>query len=151
MKRHLFDIVAFLGKVVIETLHNVCECLTAGIDTVFNFFVWILANLTRVILSLIDAERMDHAESVIEQYSMNRELEILGAISKVKEDAVERALWTPNHSNAMNILGNRLFRECDWETGRIHEYMKRVIESIPGLGYQVGNDDDDDDGIALEV
>jgi hypothetical protein len=100
-------------------------------------------------LRLVDPDRLDHAEQVADQYSMNQELEILGAVSHVKEDALEKKAWTAQHSQALNILGNRLCQECDWEEERIHDYMRRVVKSIPGLGYLVGSEEDDDDTISI--
>jgi len=150
MKKILFDTVAFIGKGIINVLRESGELLAYGIESVFNFFVWIFAQVFRFTLWLIDKERVDHAEQVIDQFTMSRELEILGAISHVKQSALDSKVWSENHSKALNILGNRLFQECDWEEDRIHDYMRRVVESIPGLGYAVGSDDDDDDdGIAI--
>ncbi len=150
MKKILFDSVACVGKAIIGLFREIEDLLSYGIESVFGFLVWAFAHAFRFVLWLIDRERVDHAEQVIDQFVMSRELEILGAISHVKENALNSKVWNEKHSNALNILGNRLFQECDWEEERIHDYMRRVVESIPGLGYAVGSDDDDDDeGIAI--
>lgn len=152
MKKIIFDSVAYVGKAIIGILRETGDLLSHGIESVFNFLVWIFAQVFRFVLWIIDKERVDHAEQVIDQFVMNRELEILGAISHVKENALNSKVWSEKHSKALNILGNRLFQECDWEEDRIHDYMRRVVESIPGLGYAVGSDDDDydeDEGIAI--
>ncbi len=149
MKRVLFGALAYLGEVVVDLLQNIGDLLSLGIESLFNFLVWVTANGFKAILWLVDSERLDHAEQVADQYSMNQELEILGAISHVKEDALENKRWTVQHSQAINILGNRLCHECDWEGERIHDYMRRVIESIPGLGYLVGSEEDDDDTTSI--
>jgi hypothetical protein len=145
MKKFFFDSVAFLGKAIINFFKGTGELLACGIESVFGFFSWTSAQIFRFVLWLIDKERIDHAEQVLDQFIMSRELEILGAITHVKESALSSKVWSENHSKALNILGNRLFQECDWEEDRIHDYMRRVVESIPGLGYAVGGDDDDDD------
>lgn len=145
MKKILFDAAAFLGKSFIDLLHNVGDLLSLGIGSFFNLLVWLAANIFKAILWIIDSDRANHAEQVADQYSMNQELEILGAISHVKEDALQKEAWTGQHSQALNILGNRLCHECDWDEERVHDYMRRVVESIPGLGYLVGSDEDDDD------
>ena len=139
MKRVLFDTLAFLGEAIIDLLENVGDLLSLGIESLFGFFVWLAANTFKAILWVVDSDR----------YSMNQELEILGAISHVKEDALQKKAWTSQHSEAINILGNKLCQECDWEEERIHDYMRRVIESIPGLGYLVGSEEDDDDTISI--
>ena len=149
MKKILFDSVALLGKAVIGILREAGDLLSYGVESVFNFFVWISAQIFRFILWLIDKERVDHAEQVVDQSLMSRELEILGTISQVKQSALDSKVWNENHSKALNMLGNRLFQECDWEEDRIHDYMRRVVESIPGLGYAVGSEDDEDEGIAI--
>ena len=149
MKRVLFDALAFLGEAIIGLLENVGDLLSLGIESLFGFFVWLTANTFKAILWLVDSDRLDHAEQVADQYSMNQELEILGAVSHVKEDALQKKAWTAQHSQALNILGNRLCQECDWEEERIHDYMRRVVESIPGLGYLAGSEEDDDDTISI--
>jgi hypothetical protein len=149
MKRVVFNALAFLGEALIDLLENVGDLLSLGIESLFGFSVWVTANTFKVILRLVDPDRLDHAEQVADQYSMNQELEILGAVSHVKEDALEKKAWTAQHSQALNILGNRLCQECDWEEERIHDYMRRVVESIPGLGYLVGSEEDDDDTISI--
>lgn len=148
MRKILFDSIAYIGKWSIFALNEISELLCLGLEKVFEFFVWILANSVRLLLWLIDKDRIEHAEHVLDQSLITRELEILGAITKVKEDAVGSKFWSNNHSEALNILGNRLLNECDWDEERIHDYMRRVVESIPGLGYMVGSDEDDD-GISI--
>jgi hypothetical protein len=149
MKEALFDITAEIGKWIIVGIHELGELIGYGIEAVFNFSVWITGNIFATILSWIDSERVEHAEHVAEQYPLAMELEILGAVTAVKEDALDKKKWTEQHSMALNVLGNRLFNECDWDEERIHDYMRRVVESIPGLGYAVGSQDDDDNSISI--
>ena len=149
MKEALFDITAEIGKWIIVGIQELGELIGYGIESVFNFFVWITGNIFATILSWIDSERVKHAEHVAEQYPLAMELEILGAVTAVKEDALDKKKWTEQHSMALNVLGNRLFNECDWDEERIHDYMRRVVESIPGLGYAVGSQDDDDNSISI--
>jgi|GEM_PF-1604375 len=149
MKETLFNVTAQVGKWIIVGIHELGELIIFGVEAVSNFFVWVAGNIFAAVLSLIDAERVKHAEHVAEQHPLAMELEILGAVTHVKEDALEKKKWTEQHSIALNILGNRLFNECEWEEQRIHDYMRRVVESIPGLGYLVGSDDDDD-SISIE-
>lgn len=149
MKEVLFNITAQLGQWIIVGIHELGELIALGVETVSNLLAWVAGNVFAAVLSLIDGERVKHAEHVAEQYPLAMELEILSAVTHVKEDALGKKKWTEQHSIALNILGNRLFNECDWEEQRIHDYMRRVVESIPGLGYAVGSTDDDDDSISI--
>lgn len=149
MKETIFDITAQVGKWILVGIHELGELLIYGVEAISNFLVWVIGNVFATVLSWIDAERVEHAEHVAEQYPLAMELEILGAVSSVKEDALGQKKWTERHSIALNILGNRLFNECDWDEDRIHDYMRRVVESIPGLGYAVGSHDDEDDSISI--
>lgn len=149
MKKFLFDVVAELGQLLIIGSTKLFELLIDGLDFIGRGVVWGLANFFKIVLSVLDPVRIEHAEHVAEQRGMNLELEILGTIAAVKEDALKRELWTPKHSQAINILVNRLLNECDWEEDRVHDYVRRVIEDIPGLGYAVESGDDEGEGIPI--
>jgi hypothetical protein len=148
MKRFFFESIARIGKWLIVGLSEISELLCLGVEKLFEIFVWIVANIVKLLLSAIDKDRVEHAEQALDQSVMSRELEILASISAVKEDALASKYWSNNHSEALNVLGNRLLNECDWDEERIHDYMRRAVESIPGLGYMVGSEDDED-GISL--
>ena len=64
-------------------------------------------------------------------------------LNKIKEDALQRKAWTSNHSLALNELSSELYNQCNWDEQRIHQYMRGIVETIPGLSY-VSNDDSDD-------
>jgi hypothetical protein len=110
--------------------------ISNGILNIFN-------SLFKFILTLIDKKRVYHTEQVINQEEIAHELEILINVSAVKEDALQRGTWTPNHSMTMSHLSQRLYSECDWSSDKIHDYMRKVVESL-GLVYVNGNDEDDD-------
>jgi hypothetical protein len=100
-------------------------------------------------LWLIDRDRVDHTEMVMDQAPLNNELQILMNVTRLKEDALERKAWTNHHSLALNQLSSKLYNECNWNEQRIHEYMRAIVESIPGLSYVPG-DEDDDESIDLD-
>lgn len=145
MKNLLFQSVSAVGGLLITSLHAVGTFLVLLVQKIFTSLIWIIANACKIILSVVDSERVEYAKQAVLQSSMTLELEILSAITKVKEDAIERKFWTEDHSTALNVLGNKLFSECNWDEDRIHDYIRRVVESLPGLSYATGEDDDDED------
>ena len=153
MRSKLFDAVAWLGNLLIEATKSIFQFFAFCCGLSSGAITWLIANITRIILTVIDSEKMEHATSVVEQAPINNELEILAIITKVKEEALERRRWTDDHTTALNQLAYRLYNECDWPESSIHAYIKDVVESIPGLSYSgssIGDDDDDDDGISLD-
>lgn len=145
MKNWLFDNISDIGENLIHGFQIIASALLSVTAFVFNNLIRITANLFKVTLWFIDGQRVDHAEHVIEQMSINNELEILMNVTRVKEDALERKAWTNNHSLALNELSSKLYNECEWDKQRIHEYMRSIVESIPGLSYVAGDDEDEDD------
>jgi len=150
MRTKLFNLIGSLGENFIEGLRVALEFIVNVQVRIADLIIKLAANSFRFVLWLIDRERMDHAEQAVLQSSISTELEILMAISKVKEDALNIGLWKENHSMALNELGSRLYNECDWEEDQIHRYLRMVVESIPGLIYATSDDEDDEDeGIRL--
>lgn len=146
MKNKIFQLVLFLSKIEFSGISKIHKIITGIIDHCFNFLFYLSSIISRTTLRTIDKDRYDHAVTVIEQAPLNRELSILSSISAVKEDALARGLWTSAHSDSLNAYGNILFNECDWDIDRIYDYIRGVVESIPGLSYAVGSEDDDDEG-----
>jgi hypothetical protein len=153
MKNILFELIADMG-----------ENLIFGLQVIFTFFIDIqtniadslvtfVANVFKLSLWLVNRDRVGHAEMVIDQKSLNNELEILMSVTKVKEDALFNKSWTTNHSLALNELSTKLYHECEWDKDRIHDYMRAIVESIPGLSYMAADSDDemeDDEPIDLD-
>ena len=150
-----------MRKIIYDTLGDFGEDLITGLQVIFNFLIDILtgvgntiiasvANIFKMSMWLIDKERVDHTETVIEQFPLNNELQILMNVTRLKEDALERKTWTNHHSSTLNQLSSKLYNECNWDQNRIHEYMRAIVESIPGLSYVPGDDEEDDDSMDLE-
>jgi len=148
MRKHVFDIVAYTGSRLLMFLAWASEFTQNIIKYAFAAIIWLLANVLRIFLGLIDSEKYHHASQVSEQRELTNELDILARISAVKEDALNRKVWTAGHSLALSQLGNALYANCDWSERDIHNYMRNIVESIPGLSYAVGPDEEDD-GIEL--
>lgn len=151
MRTKLFNLVAWLGQIVIESIKNVAGGLSWFIGLTSGIIVWLTANVITLLLRLIDSKKYNHISDIIDQAPINNELEILASVTSVKEEALQRRRWTDDHTLALNRLGARLYEECDWSEESIHTYMRQVVESIPGLSYGAEyGDDDDDDGIDLD-
>lgn len=151
MNNILFAIIAQSGAALIWFLQTLSRGAAFAIGGISGSLIWLTANVTKILLVLINKPKYEHASCVIDQSTLTTELEILQAISRVKEDAMNRALWTNDHSIQLNNLGSRLYNECDWSEVNIHKYMRALVESIPGLSYAVPDSegDDNDDGIPL--
>lgn len=150
MKNWIFDAVSDLGEDLLTGFQIIASFLISILTDICNNVIRLVAYLFRMTLWLIDRERIDHAQHVVQQMSMNNELQILMNVSKIKEDALDRKLWTSDHSLALNELSSQLYHECDWDKDRIHDYMRAIVESIPGLSYVAADDDEDDDNISLD-
>jgi len=151
LRNFLFDLTARSGAFAIWLLQGAGKCIAYVFGAICGVMVWLTANITRTLLVIIDKRKYEHSLQVTDQYALTRELEILQAVTRVKEDAMNRALWTNNHSIELNMLGSRLYNECEWSEASIHKYMRTVVESIPGLSYMVPDNesDDDEDGIPI--
>lgn len=151
MRSGLFDAVAWFGNLLIEANKAIFQGIAFACGFTSGLVTWCIANVTRILLTIIDAKQIEHATRVVEQAPINNELEILANVSKIKEEALERRRWTDDHTIALNQMGYRLYHECEWSEASIHAYMRDVVESIPGLSYSGSSiEDDDEDGIDLD-
>jgi hypothetical protein len=151
MKDLMFSFMNDLGGSFIAGCQIIAGFLIGIITFLSNTFIGYTLALFKILLWVIDKDRIDHAEQVAEQMSLNNELQILMNVTKVKEDALERKAWTSHHSMALNELSSKLYSECEWEKDRIHDYMRAIVESIPGLSYVAADEEDeDDDTIGLD-
>jgi hypothetical protein len=150
MRDWLFSFVNELGGSFATGCQILASFLIKIIEFTFNTIIQCIAYLFKFVLYLIDKERVNHAEQVFQQASINNELQILINATKVKEDALARGVWGNEHSIALNELSSELYYECNWGKDRIHSYMRSIVESIPGLSYVAGDEDDDEDAISLD-
>jgi hypothetical protein len=151
MKNWIFDFISDFGECFIYGVQIVAEFLVSIIADTVNAFMRYVADIFKMALWLIDRKRIDHAEQVIDQACMNNELEILMKVSRLKEDAIERKVWTNYHSIVLNGLSSKLYNECSWDKEKIHEYMRTIVESIPGLSYVATDEyEEEDDSIDLD-
>lgn len=142
MKQFFFRNVAVTCGNLIYVNTSIGNVIVGVIGGVFGVVNWILAWTSRNLLLAIDKDRYEHAASTMEQRDDLIELELLKAVSQVKEDAISGRVWTSSHTLALNKIGSALHMQCGWEPARIHGYLRQVVESIPGMSYYGGDDFD---------
>ena len=125
-------------------------------DRLFGLVIWLLswaAHLSRVAIANIGKlalekgfpEQYAEVEEQLSLESQQTELDLLASVTKLKEHAISIGEWTDQHTEAINAVGNALLNDCDWDEEHIHQYMRGVIESVPGLQY--GEPEDPFDGL----
>lgn len=140
MKNSLFSSIAIASAAVISFNTTVGGVIVGSIAAIFNGFNWLVRAIATRLMFAIDRDRYEYTATLIEQRSDLTELGILKSITQVKESALQQKAWTMRHTAAMSQLGNALHIQCGWEPVRIHGYMRKVIEGIPGLVYYGGDD-----------
>lgn len=140
MKPFLFKTIAFIAGSLASINITIGNNIAKGIVFVFNGINRIIQSIGATLMRLIDKERFEHASTTLGQLSELRELDLLIAATRVKDDAIKGKAWTIGHTVAMNRIGNALYAQCRWEPARVHQYLKDVIESVPGMVYMGGDD-----------
>lgn len=87
-------------------------------------------------LRIIDKDRMNHAESTVDQYETISELQTLTNIEQVKNDAISIGEWNEDHEVKLNFFGNILCNEHDWEVEQVERYLHAVINEGPDTGIE---------------
>jgi hypothetical protein len=86
-----------------------------------------------MVLNVIDKDRMHHAETAVEQEEEISELNVLFTIFQIRNNAMQVGKWNEDHEDHLNILGNILANEHDWETEEVERYLYEVIATGPDL------------------
>lgn len=100
---------------------------------VAKFGMWLMQTLDQPRLEAAE-ERIDNKN---EAAVHNAELGLLRTASLIKENAEETGEWTDHHTEALNEVGEALVVHCEWDEDDVHATLKRIVESIEGLEYQV--------------
>lgn len=122
MKEILFAIVSHFNLRLIEAVRDFSDMLTA-----------ISNSLAKTTLKIIDKNRIEHAESAVDQLETIAELQILSHINEVRNDAIKHGAWNEDHEGRLNILGTILYNEHDWELEQVERYIYEVIETGPAF------------------
>lgn len=140
MKVFLFKSIAAISASIISFNMMIGNAITGLIAALFNGINAMVNGIGTFLMSAVDKDRYEHAKLATQQYSQLAELDLLIAVTKVKEDAIKSKMWTVGHTIAMNKIGSALYAQHRWEPTRVHKYLKSVIEDIPGMVYQAGDD-----------
>jgi len=122
MKNALFSLVSHANLFVLRIIKGIGDALI-----VLN------GRLGWMLLKLIDKDRLSHAEAASQQEEEMLELNVLFSITAVRNDAVTRGRWNEDHEDTLNLLGNVLANEHDWEVEDVERYLYEVIATGPAV------------------
>jgi hypothetical protein len=108
----------------------------ALVEVTFGLLIGGLRRIAKGIMFTLDEERAEHARLLAEQMEDLSELGMMQRASMVKDDAIQRRVWTVGHTVALNQIGMALANQHGWEHARVHAYLRGVVESVPGLRYE---------------
>lgn len=140
MKLFLFKTIAFVAGSLVSINMTIGNSIAKGLVAFFNGINWLIQSISAQLMTIVDKDRFNHARTALDQLPELKELDLLMAASKVKDDAIKNKTWTIKHTIAMNQIGSALYAQCSWEPARIHQYLKQVVESVPGMVYMGGDD-----------
>ena len=140
MRQLLFKGATYVIGSMISVNTSVGNMITTFIAFVFNAINEALRLLAKGLMNFIDPQRFEYIEATQNQYSELSELNLLIQATSVKENALSHRAWTLMDSITINKIGESLHHNCGWEPARIHAYMRQVVESIPGLVYNGGDE-----------
>ncbi len=144
MKNTLFHIISWSTYALIVASDKIAAALIWLIAWASGITRWLIANGGQALMRKLTPEQFEAVQAQMQLQSQQTELELLASVSKLKEHAIETGDWTDDHTEAINAVGNALLNECDWDEEHVHQYLKEVVESIPGLQY--GTPEDPFDG-----
>jgi len=143
MRNLLFTALQNIGNFILQSIEIGGEVVLEIIESIIGLSMVIVQYIFKTLLKLIDSQRLDHTSTLVDQTEIYQELDVLINVNKIKQDALDREDWTPAHTMAINTLSNVLYNNCNWEIEAIHEYMKNIVESIPGLTYVLDDEEED--------
>ncbi len=122
MKNFFFTSIVSLHDFVVISVKNICLLIVQ----IFSFSV-------NKMLHLVDKDRLQHNETVNEQYEELCELNVLIGIKEIRDDAMKNGRWNGDHEQQLNVLGNVLANTFDWEIDQVENYLIEIIETGPGV------------------
>lgn len=104
---------------------------------------WLIGQTAIVALKIVDKEKLDEIKAQADLSKQQAELELMSSASKLRDHAVETGEWGAEHTFAINAIGEALINACDWEEDAVHNYLRGVVEAVPGLQYDIEANEDD--------
>jgi len=140
MKQLLFKVVGTTFATLLQLNMAIGAAIVGAIAGCFNVISDVMRFASKSLMRAIDAKQFEYFEQLAGQQEELGELHLLMAARRVKEDAMNAQVWTVGHTLAINRIAGALHANCGWEPPRIHQYLRDVVESIPGMAYGVGDD-----------
>lgn len=136
MRSFLYDNTARSCLLVAGLIDGVAGLIISVTVRVFTFLKLSYANLCMFLLGVIDKKRLKEEQEEAERVKSMLELTLMQAAVRIKENAMQHETWTPEHEDALNLIGHRLMEECNWEAASVHQYFRPLVESMPGFDYE---------------
>lgn len=152
MRKIAFNTVAFVGGTSIYLLQNTGRIITSVVGFVFGNLIQLSGRISGTLLQVIDKERLmmyqafneteaQELEGYTELERQHLELKLFSAVSDLKEHAKEdEEGWTERHTEALNAVAASLVEDLGCDEDEVFSYMRRVVESIPGLSFDLEED-----------
>jgi hypothetical protein len=109
---------------------------------------WLISNVAMLLLARISPADHQAALAEMEEEARQLEIKLMAKVIKIRDHAKETEDWTEDHSAAIAAIATALVESCGWDEMAAHRYMKDVVDKIPGLEYQIPDEDDEDDPFA---
>ncbi|WGL30658.1 RNase III endonuclease [Synechococcus phage S-CRES3] len=138
MKNALFQALSYTTYAGIWLCDKVGTWTVTAIAYVFGWVRWLIANTGQLLMKTLTPAQWAEVQGQLELSNQQTELELLSTASQLKEHAEELGEWTDSHTEALEAIGQALLNECNWEEENVHGWMRRLVESIPGLTYEEG-------------
>lgn len=143
MRRFFFGLHAELLAKWLVSINNFYDWVTDKFLDLGVFHQQVVAKAGYWLMRKLYGDLLSEAEQAIELQVQSMELQLLSKASELKDNAIAIGDWTENHTIALNAIGKALLEDCQWDEVHVHAYLKDVVESVPGLFYQSGDDDDE--------
>lgn len=144
MRRFLFGLHAKVLAQWLQAIDTFHDRLTDLLLDLGIFHQQVVAKAGYFLMRVLYSDLLEETEQQMALQTQTMELTLLAKATELKEHAVEIGDWTEHHTLALNAIGKALVEDCQWEEVHVHAYLKNVVESVPGLYYQAGEEDDEE-------
>ena len=141
MKPILFRVLSYSTYALIWVNDRVAALLIWALAWTSAGSKWLIANIGTFLMEKLTPAQFAEVQGQLQLSNQQTELQLLATAAELKDHAVENEEWTDNHTEALNAIANALLTECDWEEESVHGWMRRMVESVPGLSYEEGDPD----------